>query len=87
MNALCNGHTRFREMERSIPGITTRMLSRELKEMELNNLVTRIADEDNPNNVQYKVTGYCQTFGDILLEMIIWGKQHWERLKVIASVL
>ncbi|MCO6148652.1 helix-turn-helix domain-containing protein [Flavobacterium sp. NRK1] len=39
INSLCNGHRRFREIERSIAGITTRMLSRELKEMEMNKLV------------------------------------------------
>jgi hypothetical protein len=32
INSICNGNKRFREIERSIPGITTRMLSRELKE-------------------------------------------------------
>ncbi|MET0242818.1 MAG: helix-turn-helix domain-containing protein, partial [Flavitalea sp.] len=36
INSLCNGNTRFREIERSIPGITTRMLSKELKDMEMN---------------------------------------------------
>ncbi|WP_459641065.1 winged helix-turn-helix transcriptional regulator, partial [Flavobacterium sp. CGRL2] len=39
INSICNGNHRFREIERSIPGITTRMLSRELKEMELNMLI------------------------------------------------
>ena len=34
INSICNGNKRFREIERSIPGITTRMLSKELKEME-----------------------------------------------------
>jgi DNA-binding HxlR family transcriptional regulator len=34
MNSLCNGNTRFREIERGIPGITTRMLSKDLKELE-----------------------------------------------------
>jgi DNA-binding HxlR family transcriptional regulator len=52
------------------------MLSRELKVMELTNLVVRKVDPDIPTNIKYVVTDYCQTFGDILLEMIIWGKQH-----------
>ena len=32
INSICNGNKRFRDIERSIPGITTRMLSKELKE-------------------------------------------------------
>ncbi|ANI88488.1 HxlR family transcriptional regulator [Arachidicoccus ginsenosidimutans] len=80
INSLCNGNRRFREIERSIPGITTRMLSRELKEMELNQLVKRTVDE-NTNSVEYTVTSYCRSFGAIILEMIKWGKEHRRKIK------
>ncbi|WP_306462579.1 winged helix-turn-helix transcriptional regulator [Flavobacterium circumlabens] len=39
INSICNGNHRFTEIQQSIPGITSRMLSKELKDMELNNLV------------------------------------------------
>ncbi|WP_338874363.1 helix-turn-helix domain-containing protein [Spirosoma sp. SC4-14] len=78
INSLCNGNTRFRDIQRSIPGITTRMLSKELKEMELNKLVNRTVYNDSPVQVIYTVTPYCKTFGDIILEMIKWGKAHRE---------
>jgi DNA-binding HxlR family transcriptional regulator len=80
INSLCNGNKRFRDIERSIPGITTRMLSRELKEMEANQLLKRTVTPDSPVLVEYTVTEYCQSFGDIILEMIRWGKQHRERI-------
>ncbi|WP_343304109.1 helix-turn-helix domain-containing protein [Chitinophaga niabensis] len=76
INSICNGNHRFREIERSIPGISTRMLSRELKEMELNNLVKRTEDRDADIPVKYESTDYCRSFGSIILEMISWGKQH-----------
>jgi len=76
INSLCNGNKRFRDIERSIPGITTRMLSRELKDMEANQLVRRTVIPDTPVLVEYTVTDYCRSFGDIILEMIKWGKQH-----------
>jgi len=76
INAICNGHRRFREIERSIPGITTRMLSKELKEMEMNNLVKRTVYADTPVLVEYEPTAYCRTFGTIIQEMIRWGRQH-----------
>lgn len=76
INSICNGNNRFREIERSIPGISTRMLSRELKEMELNNLVKRTYDRDADVMVKYESTDYCKSFGPIILEMISWGRQH-----------
>ncbi|MFB6457430.1 winged helix-turn-helix transcriptional regulator [Chitinophaga sp. Hz27] len=83
INAICNGNHRFREIERSIPGITTRMLSRELKEMEANQLIKRTVTPDYPVVVEYTATDYCRSFGDIILEMIKWGKHH--RAKIIKG--
>jgi len=76
INSLCNGNKRFRDIERSIPGLSTRMLSRELKDMEANGLIKRTVYDDIPVVVEYTVTDYCRTFGDIILEMIKWGKAH-----------
>lgn len=76
INSICNGNTRFREIERSIPGITRRMLSRELKDMELNKLVKRTVYAGPPVQVEYESTEYCKSFGGIILEMIRWGREH-----------
>lgn len=81
INSMCNGNKRFREIARSIPGISTRMLSRELKEMEANGLIRRTVYDDMPVTVEYTVTDYCRSFGDIILEMIRWGKTHRKRIK------
>ena len=76
INSLCNGNRRFREIERSIPGITTRMLSKELKEMELNKLVKRNVFDETPVLIEYEPTEYCRTFGKIIQAMIDWGREH-----------
>lgn len=76
INSICNGNNRYREIQRSIPNITTRMLSRELKEMELNNLVKRVVLDVGVNSIKYVSTDYCKSFGPIISEMIKWGKQH-----------
>lgn len=81
INSICNGNRRFREIERSIPGITTRMLSRELKDMEANQLIVRKVTPTTPVMVEYTASDYCRSFGDIILEMIKWGKNHRERIK------
>ncbi|WP_316847307.1 helix-turn-helix domain-containing protein [Pedobacter psychrodurus] len=81
INSICNGNKRFRDIERSIPGITTRMLSKELKEMTANQLIKRTVTDDTPVSIEYTSTDYCRSFGDIILEMIKWGKEHRLRLK------
>ncbi|MGB3064168.1 winged helix-turn-helix transcriptional regulator [Sphingobacterium thalpophilum] len=83
INSLCNGSRRFREIERSIPDITTRMLSKELKDMELNKLLVRKVYPDIPVLIEYEPTEYCRTFGKIIQEMINWGREH--RKKVIED--
>lgn len=74
--AISNGSKRFRELERSIPGITTRMLSRELKDLEMNKLITRSVSPDAPVLVEYNYTDYCQTFCPVIMSMINWGIAH-----------
>ena len=81
INSICNGNKRFREIERSIPGITTRMLSRELKEMELNKLITRTVYADSPVLVEYESTDYCKSFSTIILAMIQWGVAHRKKIQ------
>lgn len=81
INSICNGNRRFRDIERSIPGITTRMLSKELREMSANQLIKRTVIGETPVLVEYTSTDYCESFGDIILEMIKWGKEHRARLK------
>ena len=57
------------------------MLSRELKELEMNKLVIKTIYDSSL--VEYKLTSYCNTYGHIITEMIEWGKNH--RKYVIES--
>lgn len=81
INSICNGNTRFKEIQQSIPGITSRMLSKELKDMELNNLVKRTEDHDAKIPILYESTDYCKSFGPIITEMINWGISHREHIR------
>ncbi|MFH6994997.1 winged helix-turn-helix transcriptional regulator [Flavobacterium sp. FlaQc-48] len=81
INSICNGNNRFKEIQQSIPGITSRMLSKELKDMELNNLVKRTEDHDAKVPILYESTPYCKSFGPIISEMIQWGLSHRQHIK------
>jgi len=81
INSICNSNHRFMEIQQSIPGITSRMLSKELKDMELNNLLKRTKDRDAEIVILYESTDYCRSFGPIITEMINWGKSHREYIR------
>ena len=74
--SLRNGNTRYREIAKSIPSITFRMLSKELREMEQNKLVSRTVSADTPVLIEYKLTEYSKTLWPLLKEMIKWGQNH-----------
>ncbi len=75
------GNTRFREIERSIPKLTTRMLSKELKDMEELGLVTRTVTDTRPVTVEYKETELCHTLIPLFDKMLEWGEKYGARVK------
>ncbi len=83
LGALKFGKKRFKEIEREIPKITARMLSKELRELEINQLVTRTVYDTKPVTVEYELTPYGESLDKVLLAMKEWGQQH--RKKIIES--
>jgi len=80
---LSMGHKRYSDILKNIPGITSRMLSKELKELELNKIVVRTTYEDSSVRVDYEITDYCDSFDPIIRQMINWGKGHRKYLSEI----
>lgn len=76
IGTLLFGKKRFSELERNIPKITPRMLSKELKDLEMNGVIHRIVLPTTPVTVEYELTESGRTLGDILDKMIEWGIQH-----------
>jgi len=66
---------RFKELAREV-GITPRMLSKELKELEMNKLVTRTVYDTKPVTVEYAITPYAKTLSKVIKEMRDWGAKH-----------
>jgi len=79
--ALNEGSRRFNELQRSIPGISAKMLSNELKDLELNGFVKRTVNTGTPVVVEYEPTDYSQTLRDVLRSLAEWGKMHKEKLR------
>ncbi|QSW88386.1 MULTISPECIES: helix-turn-helix domain-containing protein [Flavobacterium] len=74
--ALFPGKKRFGELERLIPGINTRMLVKELKNMEANGIVTRTVFATVPPTVEYTLTLKGEKLEPIINELYKWGLEH-----------
>ena len=79
ISILRDGKRRFRELSREA-GISPRILSKELQELEMNGLVTRTVCNTKPVTVEYALTPYSDTLSDVIIAMHKWGKQHREKV-------
>ena|SRR6218665_3362643 len=79
--AINQGNERFRDIQRSVPPITTRVLSKELKDLEENKLVIRTVYDSSPVRVSYTVSPYCKSLKPLVDEMILWGAQHRKKIR------
>lgn len=75
---LLSGTKRFKDLERSIEGINTRMLVKELKALEQNNIVERKVYAEVPPKVEYSLTDKGRALKTVLEEMKLWGKTYIE---------
>ena len=78
--ALSSGPRLFKELQRTIETITPKVLSKELKELELNDFVTRKVYPSIPVSVEYSLTAYSKTLDKVIEELRTWGIQHRKRI-------
>lgn len=77
---LLTGPRQFNEMKDEIKGISAKMLSKELKELEINKLIEREVQDTKPITVKYSITEYGYTFAGVINELSKWGQEHRERI-------
>jgi DNA-binding HxlR family transcriptional regulator len=79
--ALLSGHNRFNDLQRTLNGISARVLSGELKDLEINGLVKRVVLADQtPVVVEYVPTDYSKTLRDIIASLADWGVKHKKKI-------
>ncbi len=78
--SLTFGKKRFKQVQREIPGLTPKMLSKELKDLEMNELVDRQVYDTAPVTVEYELTPYGKTLGPLIGELHKWGEKHRKRI-------
>jgi DNA-binding HxlR family transcriptional regulator len=78
--SLSFGNKRFKQIAKEIPGITDKMLSKELRDLEMNQLVKRTVYDSMPVIVEYSMTIYGKSLEKVIEELGKWGMQHRRRI-------
>lgn len=84
--SIWEGNKHFREIERSIPKLSTKVLSKELKDLEENQLITRTVLNGFPVRTEYMPTEHSKTLEKSFLNYII-GVSITERKSLAISPL
>ncbi len=79
ISVLGNGKKKFNELSRDA-GISPRILSKELQELEINGLVSRTVCNTRPVTVEYELTAYSNTLSEVVLAMHKWGITHRKKI-------
>ncbi|HSZ71438.1 MAG TPA: helix-turn-helix domain-containing protein [Cytophagaceae bacterium] len=74
------GTLRFMDLQREVEGIAAKMLSKELQDLELNELVKRTVCDTKPITVEYEITPYGRTLEKVIMEIGKWGAEHRKRV-------
>ncbi len=83
--ALCYEKMRFSDLMKEIEGVSAKMLSSELKDLEVNQLVKRTVLSTQPISVEYELTDYGRTLKNIIEHLADWGIHH--RNKITGKAL
>lgn len=78
--ALLRGKNRFKDLQENVEKITPRMLSKELKELEINGIVERKVYNQTPVLIEYELTASGRSFANVIDAMIDWGLEHREEV-------
>jgi DNA-binding HxlR family transcriptional regulator len=76
---LLPGAKRFSELVRMLPGVTQKMLTQQLREMERNGLVERKVFAQVPPKVEYSLTTMGRSLKPVVDVMCRWGELHGAR--------
>lgn len=80
MRCLASGQTRFSALQRQLPGLSSYMLARTLRDLERDGLVARIVLSHQPPRIAYQLTPIGVTLVDSLEALTSWAERCGERI-------
>ncbi len=79
--ALMHGKSRFNLLQRTIEGISSKVLASELKDLELNGFIKRRVYTETPVVIEYELTDYALTVQPVLNALAEWGSMHRRKIR------
>ena len=76
---------RFGELRRLLPGVTQRMLTQHLRELEADGIVHREVYREVPPRVEYSMTDFGRSLEPVLQQMVEWGERYMNRVAEIKA--
>ncbi|MFI1921552.1 helix-turn-helix domain-containing protein [Streptomyces sp. NPDC020377] len=76
-----NGPLRYTDLQRQIPGISQRMLTRTLRQLLEDGLITRTAYAEVPPRVEYALTPLGRGLHEIVMQLIGWAADHHDEIR------
>lgn len=67
---------RFSELQKALPGVNTKMLTKQLRELEEDGVITRTVYPEVPPRVEYAITEFGRTLIPILQALCNWGAEY-----------
>ena len=78
---LKEGVHRFGELRRRVGGVSERVLTQQLRELERDGIVHRKVYPEVPPKVEYSLTPFGETLRPVLCLLNDWGKKHMKRIE------
>ena len=85
LNLYYHGSMRFKDLEKTCIGITPKVLSKELQDLEENLLVTRTVNNTKPVTVTYAITGHANEIEPVIDALVEFGLKH--RKKILSKIV
>jgi len=83
--ALAGRSKRFNELLKLVDGISGRVLSAELKELEINGFVYRNILATYPVSIEYELAPHSDSLRDVITSLSEWGLQHKAKIRAERS--
>ncbi|MBO9732688.1 MAG: helix-turn-helix transcriptional regulator [Chitinophaga sp.] len=71
----------FKKIQREVEGISAKMLTKELQDLELNLLITRTVRDTKPVSVSYAITPYGLSVFTVNDSLVEWGLNHRQKIR------
>ena len=76
-----NGRLRFTELQGHVPGITPKVLTERLRQLERDGLIARTYHREIPPRVEYEMTALGQTLVPVFRTLTKWSEEHLDDVR------